>query len=173
MMGPTEKLIKEFARQGHPLGRSITVEEVPVLIEALRRRLGVSGKELDLSPASLKRLERQLIDLHQSTQKRGGAFSDEELVRLVREVAAYIGEVLVTHAEGQWGEESQTLWGTEVIFEGPWVVVKGRRFISPYPTHFIMGGEAAWAWDEIVEGRKPNLYRMYREARAKRIKERL
>jgi hypothetical protein len=171
-MGPTERLIKEVARQGHPLGRSITVEEVPVLIEALRQRLGVSSKELDLSPSSLKLLEQRLIDLHQSMQKRGEPFSDEELVCLVRQIAAYIGEVLVRHTGGEWAK-AQTLWGTEVVFKGPWVVIKGHKFVSSYPTHFIIGSEAASAWDEIAEGRKPNLYRTYREARAKRIKEHL
>jgi len=172
-MGPTVKLIKEFARRGHPLGRGISVEEVPMLIEALQQRLGTSSKELNLSPTSLKRLEQRLVALHQSMQERGENFSDEELVRLVREIAAYIGQVLVKHTGGRW-RNLGSLYGTEVVFDGPWEVVKGleRRTFSEGAV-FIMGDEAAWAWDEIVEGKKPNLYRTYREARAKRIKERL
>jgi len=171
-LGQTVKLIKEFAQRGDPLGRSISIEEIPVLIEALRQRLHVSDKELDLSPASLKRLEQRLIDLYQSMQARGQVLSDEELVNLVREIAAYLGEVLVKHVGGRWGT-AKTLWGTEVIIEGPWTVVKERQFISPYPTHFIIGDTAAWTWDAIIMGRKPDLYRIYREARAKQIKERL
>jgi hypothetical protein len=106
-------------------------------------------------------------------QERGENFSDEELVRLVREIAAYIGQVLVKHTGGRW-RNLGSLYGTEVVFDGPWEVVKGleRRTFSEGAV-FIMGDEAAWAWDEIVEGKKPNLYRTYREARAKRIKERL
>jgi len=172
-LGPTAKLIKEFAQRGHPLGRSIGVEEIPGLIEALRQRLSVSDKELDLSPASLKRLEQRLIDLYQSMQARGQVLSDEELVHLVREVAAYLGEVLVRHTGGKW-RMLHSLYGSEITFDGPWRVVKGQEtqtFLSG-PV-YTMGGEAAWAWDAIVMGRKPDLYRIYREVRAKRIKERL
>jgi len=172
-MGPTEKLIKEFARNGHPLGNGVLLEEVPVLIEALRQRISASADELDLSPASLKRLEQYLYDLYQSMQDRGLALSNDDLVQMVREIAAYIGEVLVRYAGGQWGKEPLTLWSTEVIIDGPWEVIKDRRYVSPQPASFIIGGEAAWAWDLISTGKKPNLYRTFRDARSKRLRERL
>jgi hypothetical protein len=172
-MGPTEKLIKEFAHNGHPLGNGILLEEVPVLIEALRQRLGASADELDLSPASLKKLEQYLYDLYQSIQARGLDLSNDDLIQMVREIAAYTGEVLVRNAGGQWGKEPQTLWSTEVVIGGPWEVIKDRRYVSSRPASFIIGGEAAWAWDMISTGKKPNLYRTYRDARSKRLRERL
>jgi len=172
-MGPTETLIKDFAHNRHPLGNGILLAEVPVLIETLRQRLSVSADELDLSPASLRKLVQYLYDLYQSIQDRGLTLSNEDLVEMVREIAAYIGEVLVRNAGGRWGQESQTLWSTEVVIDGPWEVIKDRRYISPRPASFIIGGEAAWVWDVISTGKKPDLYRTYRDARSKRLRERL
>ena len=172
-MGPTEKLIQQFAREGHPLGQGIEIEELPDLIEALRQRLIVSNEELDLSPSSLNRLEQHLIDLFRSMNEAKQKFADEELVQLVREIAAYIGEVLVTQADGRWGDQTKTLWATEVIIEGPWEVIKDRRNISPYAAHFVVGSEAAWVWDAITVGKKPYLYRTYRDAHTRRLRERL
>jgi hypothetical protein len=171
-MGPTEKLINEFSKRGHPLGRSISEEEVPTLIEALRQRLGVSSRDLDLSPQSLKRLEQCLVELHRKDQEQRSIMGEEEVVRLIREVAAYIGQVLVIHTGGRW-RTIHSLYGTEIVFDGgTWAIVKNNkvRWSSHGPV-YTMGGEAAWAWDAIVAGRKPNLYRLYREARTRRLRE--
>jgi hypothetical protein len=171
-MGPTNKLIQEFARQRHPLGRSIPVAEAPALTEALRQRLGASTQELDLSPASLKRLEQRLINLHQAMQEQGQTFSDEELVRLVREIAAYVGQVLLIHAEGKW-QTMSSLWNTEVVFEGPVEGVKGKE-VRVYPVRvFSLGNIAASSWDATKVGKIPKLYQVYRDARAKRLREKL
>ena len=171
-MGPTQRLINQFAAQGHPLGRSIPEEEAATLIEVLQKRLGASAKELDLSPSSLNRLEQRLIDLHQSMQEQGQIFTDEELVQLVREIAAYIGKVFVTHAGGKW-ETVKTLWGTEIVFEGPVEAVKGKE-IRVYPKSVSsLGNIAASTWDAITVGIKPKLYDVYRRASAKRVREQL
>jgi hypothetical protein len=171
-MGPAEKLLQQYANKGHPWARVVEPEEVPALIEALRERLHATSKELDLSPPSLKRLEQRLVDMYQSMKAQEKTLMHEDLVQLIRQVTAYIGEVLVKHAQGRWDKGSQTLWGTGIVIEGPWDVTKGQRYNSPYPTHFIVGSEAASAWDVITEGGKPRLDRIYREARTKRIRER-
>ncbi len=172
-MGSTVKLIKQFARQGHPLGRGISEEEVPELVEGLRQRFGTSTNKLDLSAESLKQLEQLLIDLYQSAQEQQLSFSEQELVLLMREVAAYLGQVLVMHTGGQW-RNLGSLYGTEIVVEGPWEIVKGQDVhTSSKSTVYSMGGEAAWAWDALVEGRKPNLYGLCQESRQKRIREQL
>jgi hypothetical protein len=172
-MGSTEKLIKQFAQQGHPLGRGISEGEVPELVESLRQRFGTSANELDLSEASIKRLERWLIDLHQSMREHEQGFSEQELVLLMREIAAYLGQVLVMHTGGQW-RNMGSLYGTEIVYEEPWKVIKGRDMhTSSKGPVYSMGGEAAWAWDALIEGRKPNLYRLCQESREKQIREQL
>jgi len=172
-MGPTERITKELANRGHPLAQNITSEEVPLLIDGFRKKLGVSGDELNLFPKSLKTLEQILMSLHKAQLEKGENFTNEEVAELVRGIAAYIGEILIRHAGARWSDTSRTLWGTEVTIDGPWQVIKDRKYTSPYPTHFILGSDAAWALDEISAGRKPNLFRTYSEARTKSLRERL
>jgi hypothetical protein len=169
-VGPTEILIQEFARQGHPLGRDVALEESPLLIEALRERLEASPGELDLSPASLDTLEQRLVDLHKSMQDRSQAFSEPMLVQLVREMVAYIGRVMVDHAGGEW-RNIGTLWGTEVVFRGPVEVVKGEEIRVHANRIESLGNIAASSWDAITAGVRPGLYKMYRQARSKHGRE--
>jgi len=166
-MGPTELLVYEWGERKEPLGSPLLPGEVQGLIERLRHRLEASADELNISPASLKRLESRLADYYRVTQAH--PLSEEELVRLVREVAAYIGHVLVTHAGGRWADDNLELWGTAVVFDGPWEVMEEHgRETSPFRAGFLMGGEAAWAWDTIEAGGKPNLYnKLYRRAKSK------
>lgn len=173
-MGPTQLLIQDFARQQKPLGRAIQIDEVDGLIESLRKRFGVSNEDLDISPASLKRLERYLSEYYHATEGQGHLLDDENLVQLVREIAAYLGQVLVLHAKGQWFDKATGLYSTGISIEGPWRVEKeGHKSISQYPTVFMVGSSGAFAWDLLGEGKTLDFYREYREAISKSIKERL
>jgi hypothetical protein len=169
-MRTATRLVFDFAREGHPLGKSIYREEVPILASELRQRLGMTESELDFTPASLKRLEDKLLELPQKTEIQN--FSDEEIVQFVREVAAYVGEVLVLHAAGRW-EPLGTLWSTHLVFEGDIRIIKeGRRRIAP-SVAFSLGGIGVAAWDMISLGKKPNLYKDYQTAKKKMVKEEL
>ena len=77
----------------------------------LRQRLEMSEAELDFTPASLERLEDMLFELAQKIDIQ--SLTDEDIVQFVREISAYVGEVLVVHAEGNW-EPLGTLWGTHI-----------------------------------------------------------
>ena len=172
-MGPTEYLIEDFAQRGHPLGAAIHRAETLALIAALRQRLGASASELDLSPTSLNALEQRLVRLHREMQGAGQAFDEPGLMQLVREIAAYIGSVLVAHAAGEWRTVDNSLWGTEIVIAGPVYGIKDSM-IREYPKRvFSLGHTAASTWDAIVAGVPPKLYQDYRNARAKVLRERL
>jgi|WetSurMetagenome_2_1015567.scaffolds.fasta_scaffold112456_2 hypothetical protein len=169
-MRTATRMVFDFAREGHPLGKSIYREEVPILASNLMQRLGMSESELDFTPASLKRLEDKLFESPPKMEIQN--FSDEEIVQLVREVAAYVGEVLVLHAAGRW-EPLGTLWSTHVVFEGNIKITKeGRRRIVPSVT-FSLGNIGAAALDMVSVGKKPLLYRDYLSAKKKIVKEQL
>jgi hypothetical protein len=167
-MRTATKLVFDFDRIGHPLGKNIYRDEVPILASNLRRRLELSESELDFTPSSLKRLEDRMFELPQKLEI--GNLSDEDIVQFVREIAAYVGEVLVMHAEGRW-ENWGSLWSTNVVFEGSIKLTKGgQRRIVP-SVAFSLGNIGAAAVDMISMGKKPLLYRDYLSAKKKTVKE--
>jgi hypothetical protein len=167
-MKTATRIVFNFIREEHPLGRIINREEVQALAFQLGVRLGMSETELDFTPTSLKRLEDKLIELPKKTDVQN--FSDEEIARLVREVAAYVGEVLVLHAGGKW-RPLKDLWSIHVVFEGDIRIIKeGRQRVAP-SIAFSLGAIGASAWDMISLGRKPSLYKDYRNAKKKMVKE--
>jgi hypothetical protein len=169
-MNDTNALIVQYAKQRHPLAASFAVEEAVELADQLRHRLGSSSEELSLSPASLKRLERKLAEWHHSLQQQNKTLTDQEVLQLVREIAAYFGLVLVHHASGQW-RALGSLWTTEIQIEGPLAVAEShqRRF-SPFPLLLSLGNQAATTWDLIVQGAPARLYKSFRRAKRKQSK---
>ncbi len=169
-MRTATKSVFDFARENHPLGKSILEEEAPQLTSSLRQRLAMSVADLDFSPASLKLLEEKLVELSQKDDINN--YADTEIVQLVREIAAYVGKVLVLHAEGKW-EPLGTLWGTQIIFEGKIKVVKeGTTRVVP-SVAFSLGNIGATTVDMLRLGKKPILFRDYQSARKRTVKEQL
>ena len=90
---------------------------------------------------------------------------------LVREIAAYIGQVLVRHAGGSW-RPGRTLWGTQIEIVGPVWTMKER----PHPagtTKLTLGNLAGSSWDALLVGVRPHMEDFYKDARRKALRERL
>jgi hypothetical protein len=171
-MPSAEELTRSYARDGHPLGRAINLEERTQLIDGLRERLRRTAHELDLSPKSLQRLDRYLTLHYQSLQATAHPTSQEETLQLVRQIAAYFGQVLVMHAGGQW-QIGNSLWGTEIKIERLVEVHKGLVVHQHNKTTYSLGNIASGVWDALAAGKKPRLYRFYLEATARHVTERL
>ncbi len=171
-MNRTERLIMTAAETGHLLGRSISSDDSLILINQLRLRLGDTSGNLDLSPKSLKVLAKQLLAWHQRVLARTYSFNDEETLQVVREIAAYCGQVLVKHAHGQW-HNSEGLWGTEIVIERPVEVAKGDDIRRGNKTVWSLGQIAASSWDAVTVGVEPKLYKTFQLVTAKRITEAL
>jgi hypothetical protein len=169
-METVTKIVSGFGRKGHPLGKSIYREEVPSLVSQLRQRLGMSESELDMTPASLKRLEDKLFEMTQEKWREN--YSEEEIVQFVREISAYVGEVLVLHAGCRW-EPLGTLWSTHIVIEGGVKVTKEGRSRFVPSVAFPLGAIGATALDMVSVGKKPLLYRDYLSAKKKTVKEEL
>lgn len=162
-------LLIEYAKTHHPLGRSLALEDAPNLVEQLRLRLNTTHDILDMSPASLKRLEYELVQFYQLLNQSGRVFTDEELAEFIREIAAYLGLVLVKHAEARWKVlATDSLWATYVSFGEYMDLTKGvKPFVSPFPLSMSLGNYAAASWDLIALGKDPGLYKMYQTAKRK------
>jgi len=162
------QIVTEYGRDGHPLGKSINAEDVPLLVNQLRKRLVLTKHDLDLSPESLKRLENKLFEMPIDELNQGS--NEEEIVQFVRELAAYVGEVLSKHAGGSW-EPSGTLWSTRIVFEdGIKILKEGKMRLVP-SVAFSLGNIASAALDMKILGKKPLLYRDYVSAKKKMLKE--
>jgi hypothetical protein len=167
-----DDLIREYGSQGHPLGQAFDQEEALVLVEQLRKRLGASEQQLNLSSTSLERLEQALVELHESLAEQGMELSDDELVQLVREVAAYFGLVLVKHAGGRWNR-LHTLWGMQIRIGKPLKEDERIRSKRDLEMVYLLGNVAASAWDMISSGMQPRLFKNYRAAYSRVARQRL
>ncbi len=169
-MKTATRIMSEFEKSGHPLGRGINEDQAPELVSRLRERLTLQDSELDLTPRSLKALEDKLLALPFDQQP--SALSASELVEFVREIAAYVGEVLLRHAGGRW-ESLGTLWGTRLVIEGDVTIsTEGSQRVVP-SVAFSLGNIAAAALDMASVGKRPILYQDYLSAKRKMVKERL
>jgi hypothetical protein len=78
---------------------------------------------LDQTPKSLNRLENLLAMYWSKLTEDGLLLNDEQTVELVRELTAYIGELLIRNIKGEWVNLG-TLWNTEIVIEGPFKIKK-------------------------------------------------
>jgi len=170
-MRTATRLANDYSGGDHPLGRSISIGEIPQLTASLRTRLGMSEVELDYSPASLKRLEDRLPEFSREFNPMENC-SDEEILQIVREIGAYVGQVLVLHGKGEW-ESAESLWATYVTFKKK-VQISKTTGIRQKPTVSLgLANIGAAALDRSCIGVKPILYKEYLDAKKKSFKEEL
>jgi hypothetical protein len=150
----------------------LSSDEVPGLIAQLTRRPGAVGTRLDLSPESLRLLEGSLVKIVSSWTKEPEGVPEDDVVRLVREVAAYLAEVLILHAKATFDEGLRAnLLDTGLSIPGPWIVMKDTTFVSPGRALFTPGSSAASAVHNAWEGKRQALYETFRSAVSKRLRE--
>lgn len=91
-----------FVDAGNKLGSRITQSDAEELVQNLHRRLGDASGFLDHSPESLKKLPTILLTYYRERKKLDIEIDDEEIAILVREIASYLGLVLVLQTDGIW-----------------------------------------------------------------------
>ena len=166
-------LIREYAKKNHPYAKGISQEEIGDLVTGLRKRFNLSEQESDFSPKSLMLIESKMVDLHRRLSEGTIEYTEEELVLLVRELAAYFIQVLILHSGGELNSQSSNLWSTEVIMRRPTTAVKGRERTTLPKLVIPAGNSVATAWDVIGLGKKPTLYADYKATKAKVLREKL
>jgi len=99
-------------------------------------------------------------------------FTEEEIMQAIREIAAYIGKVIVTRSTGKWHiHDVGGLWGTEIVFDGPVKTIKGRQAVTYNKSVVNLGQIASGTWSALQLGIEPKLYKVYRVAISKAKKE--
>ena len=167
-MGPIEQRLMDLGQLGDPRARPMEQTEIPPLVEALRARFGTAASGLDLSAESLLRLETQLV-----RSAEGEPFSSRpDVLVLVRELVAYIGQVLALQAQGRW-EFGPNLWATYIVYDRTVQGIKGRETRTYLSAADIIGNLAASSLDAIDAGVAPQLPAAYIRATATVVRERL
>lgn len=169
-MSSIYKIIQELYEQKNPIANPLIPEEIQTLIKELINRLNSSEDILDSSIKSLSVLEKLLIDFcsKDSFQELNNDY--EELLHFIRELAAYLGNVIVVNAQGEWAKESRNLWSTHVYAKGGWKTKKGKELSNPEKVGFIVGGEATLIIENIIEGQDSGLKRLERGLRTRYLK---
>lgn len=160
------QMIFSYIKKGHPLAAPITKEESLSLASNLVKRLGI--EKLDFSPISLRILESALIKYH---EKMVDEFPSESTLLLLRELAAYIGDVIAQNTDGQWSLLNDSIWGTSLIYEGQWEILKENRRTMSQKVRYILVDIAATAWQNVLDGKRPKLYSLYESIKKREMRE--
>ncbi len=164
------KLVFEYMKDKNPLAASIPRDASLSLCKSLRQRLNASETRLDFSPASLKEIEALLIEYKINHVE---SMTDLETLILIRELAAYIGEVLVRYSDGQWVLLDDSIWGTRLKYDSQWSLLKENKKQSISAVSYSLGDLAASAWQSTLDGESLQLFKTLKDIRRKTLKERL
>jgi hypothetical protein len=155
-MRRTERMLQQNTNTGNPLCGPIQWPNEEYRIKDLRERLCLDINQLDEKPASLKRLDEALIEYF----KNSNQLTDDELILFVREVAIYVGKVLILYCEGRWHTISRSLASSAInIISSEHVERSNGKFV--FPISFVIGSWVAMSFDDIQEGNPPSLYKLY------------
>ncbi len=172
MIKRMKDLIFEYYKHIHPLAQGIREDEIDDLIHKFRLRLSESAIELNLSPESLKNLHKMLSHHYQQANAESRSFSDEKNLQIVREIAAYLGGVVLNNKGGQWDNPGGLL-NVGVRFSGDFEAVKGGEIRKYSSSIENLGYLAAGIWDGALMGIDIDIMQYYKKVSQKRLKERL
>jgi hypothetical protein len=161
------KLIFDFIKSHHPLGKGISLEEIRHLTINLSSRLMVSQQLLDYSPDSLKLLD-SLIEHYY--QKHIDNIDEIEVMDFIRELSAYFGKVIINNTDGQWIDNGD-LWRTEIHYKSGFIIIKGGKKQTSQDVTISLGNIAATALDTIALGSKPGLFTLFKNIARHKLKE--
>lgn len=169
-MGPVERTIIQICRGGDPIGAGLSRGEIPILVRKLRSRFETNGQLLDLTPGSLNRLESLLQEKY--SPRAQPPEPEEDLIGLVRELTAYVGEVLRLYADGNW-RFTNRLYDSMIEYRRPVETVKDGG-VRHYDTAIDLPANiSAASLDGIRAGKPPGFREAYDRALSKRLDERL
>lgn len=159
--------ILEYYARGHPLAAGIPKSEVPQLADALRLRLHAEPSRLNLAPESLGELVTLLKDYARASTTSVTSPGELHEIAIAREIAGYLGAVIMGHRGGEW-ENPGSLLEVGVTIAGRSTATKGGELRSYPKTVINVGHFAAGIWEAVLLGLSPDIVRLYKAATATR-----
>jgi hypothetical protein len=163
------KLVFDFIKINHPLGKGISLEEIPELTRELSLRLKISPSLLDYSPVSLNKLDMLIEKYYQEHLLND---NEIEAMSFIRELTAYFGYVLYKNTNCLWKNEGD-LWGTEIKYESGFKVIKEGKTQNNKGLIVIIASIATAAVDRMAICKSSDLYKTYKSIASRRLKEKL
>jgi hypothetical protein len=163
------KIVRDYIESGNDLGKSISEDEACQLVVSLRKRLCESAEQLDLSPASLNYLAKSLLSYFEKNNFRDTEMSGEDLVRFIREIASYLGLVLVRNTDGYW-VSGKNFGFLMIKYERKQKrKILNEEKITKFSIDLFF--PASTTISALQMGIEPKLYLLYKSARSNRKKE--
>jgi hypothetical protein len=168
-----EKLMYDFQEKGHPLGKGISENEIPNLVTSLMQRLTIADDILGMEPKNLNILANLLLKYYQTKTETGYIFSNEEIAQIVREIAAYIGKVIMAHTNGVWISDADHFSYTRIDIDMQTIGREGGNTKYNINRTIFLLNPASNTWSAIQKGIEPKILNVYRAAVSKEIREKL
>jgi hypothetical protein len=127
--------------------REAFLKEVPELIEKLRMREPAHAFELNLSSRSLLIIDAYIATVVDAILAQGGKIHESINRELVKELTAYVGEVIVRSRNGRWFADGER--GPLIVF----LTKSGHRQktidIYDQMIEILVEGESVAHWYEL------------------------
>lgn len=150
------KIAESLVLQFSELGRAVRPDNINDLVSDLASRLDCDQTKLDYSSGSLRFVGEELVNYYKKNPR--GQIEDKDIVKLVREIAAYTGESFVKLFEGKWLLEALNLWASSVIIDKPVTTIKVDRIGRSKGRGYPAVRNAAYFWDMVEEDGIENFF---------------
>src|SRR5512140_1546610 len=144
-------IIDHYGNQHDPLAGGIDLEQVAPLTADLQARLAQIGERLDVSAAGMGRLPDAARAYARRATHGGHRFTDEDHLRITREIAAYLGSCSLRGPYATW-QNPGSLLEVAVELRGKFRVLDGTDYKRATRLVMNMGCQAANIWDFAVYG---------------------
>ena len=102
-------LARYYADKHHPLAQGIKPSEITPLVTSLQCRWAEAGVKPELAQEGLEGLRRAATAYAQHAAQRGQPFTEEDHLRIIRELAAFHGSRLLQDSGGKWDNPDSLL----------------------------------------------------------------
>ncbi len=139
----TEHMMYEYSE----IGRRIRSDDVEELVKDLIDRIDCTESELDYSQKSLEVLEEKVRSHHRANVMNGN--QEKDLVRLIKGIAAYLGQTMVLNLGARWNKNDFSLWSSSVIIDRQTKTKKGKDIHTGPARGYPVVQNVAYFWDMI------------------------
>ena len=151
-----DKIAESIVLQYSDLGRAIRPDDIDDLVSDLASRLGCDQTKLDYSSDSLRFVGEELVNYYKKNPR--GQIEEKDLVKLIREIAAYTGESFVKMFEGKWVLEALNLWASSVTIDKPITTFKVDKIRRSKKRGYPAVRNAAYFWDMVEKDGIENFF---------------
>ena len=120
-----ENSIQSLVYENDKIINKISRDDVDGLVKNLGERIDFTVSDLDYSHESLSGLEEQVKSYIKQYD-----LDEMEILQLVNEIAAYLGQTMVVNLGARWNENDKSFWSSSVRIDERTRTKKGKEIHS-------------------------------------------